>query len=63
MTDPGGMVTLTGDTYLRPSGERYLRVTKQPAAYIENNEIFAAGCGSDGRDSLLLPHDRRHSQL
>jgi hypothetical protein len=30
MTDPGGMVTLTGDTYLRPDGERYLRILKQP---------------------------------
>jgi hypothetical protein len=30
MTDPGGMITLTGDTYLRSGGERYLRVTKSP---------------------------------
>jgi hypothetical protein len=41
MTDPGGMVTVTGDTYLRPTGERYLRVTKEPPATLKFTHFSA----------------------
>ena len=41
MTDPGGMVTVMGDTYLRPNGERYLRVLKEPAPTLKFTKFSA----------------------
>jgi len=35
MTDPGGALTITGDTYLRANGERYLRTAKDPVSTLK----------------------------
>ena len=41
MTDPGGMVTVTGETYLRPNGERFLRMTKEPPSNLKITHFSA----------------------
>jgi hypothetical protein len=35
MTDPGGTLSITGDTYLRANGERYLRMIKDPVSSLK----------------------------
>ncbi len=35
LTDPGGKFSVTGEVYLRPDGQRYMRVTKQPVSSLK----------------------------
>jgi hypothetical protein len=35
LSDPGGKFTVTGEVYSRPSGERFLRITKQPESTLK----------------------------
>lgn len=35
LTDPGGKFSVTGEVYVRPDGQRYMRVTQQPVSSLK----------------------------